>query len=155
VLTQTDMLRVLHADDDETFRLLVENLVQRDPSLSERCDLRFVEDGTLALSYLRGEGAYADRAAHPAPHLVLLDQRMTRMDGLETLREIRADRAFDHIPIFLLSTSAEEFMDREGGDHPGAFCIRKPLDFSELGPMLTTLVDLAINVLELPRRHPV
>src|ERR1035441_11058397 len=42
-----------------------------------------VKDGEQALAYLKGEGQFADRKAHPLPHLVLLDLSLPGMDGLD------------------------------------------------------------------------
>ena len=146
-------LRILHADDDESFRLLVRRTIDRTPNLAGRCDLRLVDDGTEAVGYLRGEGEYADRGAHPMPHLVLLDQRMTRMDGIEALREIRTVPKAAHIPVFLLSTSDEPGLANACNAVPGAFCVRKPLEFSRFAPLYTLIVDFASTVLELPARE--
>jgi PleD family two-component response regulator len=43
-----------------------------------------VKDGEQALAYLKGEGQFADRKAHPLPHLVLLDLSLPGMDGFES-----------------------------------------------------------------------
>jgi two-component system response regulator len=39
---------------------------------------------------------------------VLLDIKMPRMDGIEVLREIRADEHLRRIPVVILSSSREE-----------------------------------------------
>src|ERR1039458_6465256 len=48
-----------------------------------------VKDGPEAIRYLRGEGPYANRVAHPLPELVLLDLRLPGMHGFEVLQWIR------------------------------------------------------------------
>jgi len=66
-----------------------------------------VEDGVEALDYLFARGAFAARGnANPA--VVLLDIKMPRMDGLEVLRQIRADDKLKHTPVVILSSSREE-----------------------------------------------
>ncbi|MCA9298579.1 MAG: response regulator [Phycisphaerales bacterium] len=144
-------LRILHADDDESFRLLVRTMFESDETLTALCDLRIVEDGTEAVAYMRGEGAFSDRGAHPMPHLVLLDQRMNRMDGTEALREIRKLDEAARVPIFLLSTSDQLILSKEFLALGGSFCISKPLDFSKFKPLMHGIVDFSIHVLELPR----
>jgi CheY-like chemotaxis protein len=145
-------LRVLHADDDESFRILVKHVIESDEDLHSRCEFRFVEDGSDAVDYVLGRGAYADRRANPLPHLIILDQRMAKMDGLEALRAIKKGDAARRIPVFLLSTSAQDSLADECIACGGAFCINKPLDFAKLKPMLSMVVRFSIEVLALNSR---
>ncbi len=146
-----DVLRILHADDDESFRLLIRATIDAHPELSSRCEVRLVEDGSDAVAYLRGDGKFADRESYPLPHLVLLDQRMVRMDGVEALRVIREDESTRHIPVFLLSTSDQDALAQEVREVHGSFTICKPLDFSEFPPLYELIVDFATRALQLPR----
>jgi CheY-like chemotaxis protein len=69
--------------------------------------LQFVRDGQEVLDYLRGEGPFADRSAHPMPHLVLLDLKMPRLDGFDVLEWIRKEPAFKHLMVVIFSSSDE------------------------------------------------
>ena len=62
-------------------------------------------DGQEALDYLFGCGEHADRDTSLMPRLVLLDLNMPRLDGLETLRRIRADERTQLLPVVMLSAS--------------------------------------------------
>jgi CheY-like chemotaxis protein len=42
------------------------------------------------------------------PVVVLLDLKMPRMDGLEVLRQIRADSTLGNVPVVMLTSSREE-----------------------------------------------
>ncbi|MEN9934054.1 MAG: hypothetical protein RLZZ387_633 [Chloroflexota bacterium] len=66
-----------------------------------------VRDGAEALDYLYARGAFAGRP-NGSPLLVLLDLKMPRVDGLEVLRQIRADAVLHHIPVVILTSSREE-----------------------------------------------
>ena len=66
-----------------------------------------VEDGVEALDYLCYRGAFTQRAKGD-PAVVLLDIKMPRMDGIEVLRQIRADEHLKRIPVVILSSSREE-----------------------------------------------
>ena len=50
-------------------------------------------------------GEYADGRNAPRPDLILLDLKMPRKDGRETLRELKADPRWRHIPVVVLTTS--------------------------------------------------
>ena len=45
--------------------------------------------GEEVIVYLKGDGVYGDRAAHPFPHLLILDLKLPRVDGFEVLRWIQ------------------------------------------------------------------
>lgn len=66
-----------------------------------------VEDGIEAMDYLLRRGRYADRA-EGLPSVLLLDIKMPRMDGLEVLREVRANEQLKHLPVVVLTSSREE-----------------------------------------------
>lgn len=70
--------------------------------------VRFVSDGEEVMAYLEGEGRFADRAHHPFPGLLLLDIKMPRMDGLETLAMIRNDPRFRRLVVIILTSSNRE-----------------------------------------------
>ena len=66
-----------------------------------------VRDGVAAMEYLRGQGAYANRP-NGSPVVVLLDLKMPKMDGLEVLRQMKADEGLRAIPVVMLTSSREE-----------------------------------------------
>jgi len=64
-------------------------------------------DGAEALDYLYRRGNFANRAKE-LPVVVLLDLKMPRVDGLEVLRQIKADPELKKIPMVMLTSSREE-----------------------------------------------
>lgn len=64
-------------------------------------------DGEEALDYLFRRGRFALRAAGN-PAVVLLDLKMPRVDGLEVLRQIKADESLKSLPVVMLTSSREE-----------------------------------------------
>ncbi|HSI13290.1 MAG TPA: response regulator [Chthoniobacter sp.] len=64
-------------------------------------------DGAEALDYLYRRGVFADRS-NELPVVVLLDLKMPRVDGLEVLRQIKADPELKRIPVVMLTSSREE-----------------------------------------------
>ena len=67
-----------------------------------------VRDGAEALDYLFGEGKYAQRDIRRMPVLTLLDLNLPKIDGVEVLRRIRADRRTKHLIVVVLTTSSEQ-----------------------------------------------
>ena len=65
-------------------------------------------DGAEALDHLFCAGRYADRDPADAPRLVLLDIKLPLVDGIDVLRAIKADARTKHIPVVMLTSSAED-----------------------------------------------
>jgi CheY-like chemotaxis protein len=66
-----------------------------------------LRDGAEALDYLYRRGEFADRA-HGDPAVIFLDLKMPKVDGLEVLRQIKADPALKMIPVVVMTSSREE-----------------------------------------------
>ena len=69
------------------------NLASIEQELKDEYDVIAVNSGSRALQFLKNE----------TPDLILLDIQMTSMDGLETLKEIRAMRGGESIPVIMLT----------------------------------------------------
>ncbi|MBL0123437.1 MAG: response regulator [Betaproteobacteria bacterium] len=59
------------------------------------------------LDHLHRRGKYADRPAG-LPALVILDNKMPMMSGVEAMREIAKVKAFQAVPIVMFSASASD-----------------------------------------------
>ena len=89
-----------------------------------------VSDGAEALDYLFRRGSYADRA-DGEPALMLLDLKMPKVDGMEVLRQIKADVGLRIIPVVMMTSSREEQdLMRSYQLGVNAYVV-KPLKFSE------------------------
>jgi len=90
-----------------------------------------VQDGEEALDFLFRRGDHAGRSGEPLPKLVLLDLKLPKVDGLEVLRELRADARTHTLPVVILTSSKEE-RDLVQGYQLGANSyIQKPVDFEQ------------------------
>src|SRR3954471_16866904 len=98
-------LVVLLADDDPNALRLARQAVEREQI---EVELHTVQDGEEVIRYLSGEGAYAERKAHPLPDLIIVDLKMQRTDGLQVLDWLRAHPEFGWIPRVMLSGSGLE-----------------------------------------------
>lgn len=88
-------------------------------------------DGVEALAYLEGSDAL--------PQVVLLDIKMPRLNGLETLKRLRASPRTRHLPVVMLTASDEE-RDLLASYELGVNSyVRKPVDFTEFADAARSL----------------
>ncbi|MDQ3757120.1 MAG: response regulator [Actinomycetota bacterium] len=93
-------MRVLVADDDEDHRFLTIRALRK--AKGKAVEVEGVRDGREALDYIERRGRFADRAR---PHLLVLDLKMPRLNGLEVLERLKGDPDLCTIPIVMLSAS--------------------------------------------------
>lgn len=86
-------------------------------------------DGAEALDYLFGTGSYAGRDTSIQPHLILLDLKLPKVDGLEVLKRLRADPRTSMLPVTILTTSNEEKDVITSYQLGVNSYVRKPVDF--------------------------
>jgi len=108
--------RILLADDNADMRNYVRRL------LEERYDVAAVADGESALESIRSR----------RPDLILTDIMMPRLDGFGLLQKIRANEAFNNIPVILLSARSGEESRIEGLDAGADDYLVKPFSAREL-----------------------
>jgi chemotaxis family two-component system response regulator Rcp1 len=99
---RTPPLNILLVEDNPADAYLT-ILALQDHELCQ--DIRVVEHGEQALSFLRKEGGYADAFR---PDLIVLDLNLPRMDGFALLSTVKSDPALRPIPVVILSTSSAE-----------------------------------------------
>lgn len=88
-------------------------------------------DGVQALEYLFGGGGSREHDNRIVPVVVLLDLKLPKVDGLQVLRQIRADDRTALLPVVILTSSKEE-QDVVGSYRLGANSyVRKPVSFDQ------------------------
>ena len=98
-----------------------------------------VRDGEEALDFLFCSGPYADRDPARTPRLVLLDLKLPRVDGMEVLRQLRADPRTKLLPVVIMTSSKEE-RDVANSYHLGVNSyIQKPVDFEQFRQTVKTI----------------
>ena len=96
-------------------------------------------DGQTALDYLLRRNGYIDPKSSPRPHVILLDLRLPRVDGLEVLQVIKANDELKLIPVIILTTSeAEKDVARAYQNHVNSYLV-KPVGFEEFRMLMNDL----------------
>ncbi|MEW6218094.1 MAG: response regulator [Thermodesulfobacteriota bacterium] len=101
--------------------------------------IHHVADGEAALDYLLRRGAYAAPADSPRPHVILLDLRLPKVDGLEVLKQIRLSAELRTLPVVVLTTSASEADAAKAYDYHANSYLVKPLDFAKFSELMEDL----------------
>ncbi|MBT5019332.1 MAG: response regulator [Planctomicrobium sp.] len=102
-------------------------------------------NGAEALAVLRGDDP--EREVITDPVFILLDINMPRMNGLEFLKELRADSFLKRIPVFVLTTSDEQ-RDIQAAYRLGisGYTLKQKVggDFEKLVALLNAYADLVV-----------
>ena len=70
--------------------------------------LAHVKDGEEALDFIFATGSFAGREKQNVPKVILLDIKMPKVDGIEVLRQIKANSETKRIPVVIMTSSKEE-----------------------------------------------
>lgn len=98
--------------------------------------IRHLADGQSALDYLFRRGEYAAEASSPRPHVILLDLRLPRIDGLQVLQTIKDSEELRAIPVVILTTSeAERDVVRAYASHVNSYLV-KPVGYAEFAQLM-------------------
>lgn len=136
---------ILIADDDDGHARLIEKNLQR---AGLHNPVRRFEDGQDLLDFLLRRGAGPHRQTR-TPYLLLLDIRMPRVDGVEALRQIKADPDLRRIPVSMLTTTDDP---REVARCHELGCgnyIVKPVDYEKFAEAIKHL-GLFISLVQVP-----
>jgi len=96
------------------------------------------EDGEEALDFLYKRGKFANNASDE-PVFILLDIKMPMLDGIEVLKIIRADTAFNKVPIIMLTSSRDSHDLEECYNNGANSFVVKPVNINDF---ITVVKDL-------------
>ena len=117
-------------------------------------DLVHVRDGQAALDFLFGNGVYAGRDICQLPKVVMLDLKLPKVDGIEVLRQIRADERTRLLTVAVFTSSREE-VDVLATCRLGANSfVVKPVDFESYSQAVSTLGRYWVHLNEIPSAEP-
>lgn len=93
-------VRVLVAEDNEDHRFLTMRALSDVPGA--KIDVEGVRNGEELLAYVHQQGEYSDKQL---PHVIFLDLRMPKLNGLEVLAQLKSDPGLSCIPVVVLTSS--------------------------------------------------
>jgi CheY-like chemotaxis protein len=108
-----------------------------------------LENGVEALDYLYERGRFEMRSGGN-PIVVLLDNKMPKLSGLEVLKTVKADKHLKSIPIVVLTSSRETLDLIEFYKHGVNAYVVKPVDFTEFISVIKQLVVFWSTINEPP-----
>ena len=114
---------ILLVDDDEDDKSIIREAMD---SLGASDVMWFADDGVHAMEML-------DRNFNSSviPSLIVLDLNMPKLNGTNTLKRLKDDKRFKHIPVIIYSTSVNP-IEKERCLSLGAKAyLTKPLSFNE------------------------
>jgi CheY-like chemotaxis protein len=131
-----NILIILLVEDNIAHAELVKRSLEDHPVANR---IIHVADGESALAFLFRRGRFSDPDSSPKPHVVLLDLRLPRVDGLEVLKEIRTSAELEKLPVVVLTTSeAERDVAKAYEYHANSYLV-KPLDFDKFAKLMDDL----------------
>src|SRR6266853_3865 len=146
--SMTKEVVILIADDDAGHARLIEKNLQR---VGLHNPIQRFENGQDILDFLFRRGAGARRAPGTS-YLLLLDIRMPKVDGVEVLRQLKADSELRKLPVSMLTTTDDP---REVARCHELGCnnyIVKPVDYEKFSEAIEQL-GLFISLVQVPEIH--
>jgi CheY-like chemotaxis protein len=133
-------LHILLVEDDQIDQMNVKRAFERNKISNP---LYIAENGLEALEMLRDGRVPGDR------RLILLDLNMPKMNGIEFLRNLRADPELGHTPVVVLTTSNDEQDKVNAYDFNVAGYLLKPVTFTNFVE-LTAALNKYWTLVEMP-----
>ena len=129
------VLVMLVEDNADHAELVIRTL--EDHRIANR--IQHFTDGQTAIDYLLRQGQYSDPESSPRPHVILLDLRLPRVDGLVVLHNIKENSELKSIPVIILTTSeAEKDVARAYDNYANSYLV-KPVGFEEFSKLMNDL----------------
>lgn len=102
---------------------------------------RAAHSGEELISYLQGKNGFADRREFPYPVLVLLDLKMSGLNGFDVLLWLRDHPPHNFIPVIVLTGAGEMALAKRAYALGARSFLTKPLRTVELANAVGGLQD--------------
>ncbi len=101
--------------------------------------LTLVEDGSQALDFLLHRKEFEGNPGDTLPKIVLLDLKLPKVNGLEVLRQIKANEHTRRIPVVIVTSSAEDPDIHRAYELGANSYVVKPVDFDAFSDVMSNL----------------
>jgi CheY-like chemotaxis protein len=125
------LVSILLVEDDEVDVMNIKRAFSKNDIKN---DLHVAGNGVEALEMLR-------KVIVPLPRIIILDINMPKMNGLEFLKQLRADEKLKNITVFVMTTSNQDDDKIDAYNLNIAGYILKPLSFEKFVASVGTLKD--------------
>jgi two-component system response regulator len=132
----TELIEILLVEDNPNDEELALYALKKNNIANQ---IKVVRDGAEAVEYIFCTGAYEYRQINDPPKLILLDLKLPKVDGLEVLKQIKADPRTRNIPVVMLTSSKEERDVIDSYELGANSYIVKPVDFEQFGEVVRQL----------------
>lgn len=147
-MTSPESAVILLVEDREDDVLLIRKSFEKAELANP---LYVVQNGEEAVDYLMGEAPFSNRNEYPLPDLILLDLKMPKLDGFETLLWLRNQSGIRNIPVVIL-TSSGDLSDVNKAYALGANSyLVKPVDFQHSIELVKVLHKYWLRSSRLPQ----
>ena len=143
-MNSTTILLIEDNLDDE---LLTRHLLKKH-RLGNR--ILVVHDGAEALDFLFCRNAHAGCDPNDLPQLVLLDINLPKINGLEVLRQVRANQQTRLLRVVMLTSSQDEEDLLESYQSGANGFLRKPINFAKFSDIVLQLSLYILVVNDIP-----
>ncbi|MEE2023420.1 response regulator [Alkalimonas mucilaginosa] len=123
------LTRIMHVEDDESIRMVAE--------------MALVDVAGFELLSCDGGQSALEQAEAFGPELVLLDVMMPKMDGLQTLAELRKLPSLVSTPVVFMTAKIQQAEKQQYLEAGAIAVVEKPFEPMELGDTLRALYHQA------------
>lgn len=123
--------KVLLAEDDKDDQIFFRIF------LNERTDIHLlsaVMNGAELINTIQN--------APELPDLIILDQNMPKLNGLQTLKYLKSDPRFAVIPVVLYSTYIDDSLSATGKQAGALYVVSKPTDKTGYNKMIDEILGM-------------
>ena len=145
-MNMTQEVVIIIADDDAGHARLIEKNLRH---VGLHNPVQRCENGQAVLDFLFRRGSGPHRRNDTA-YLLMLDIRMPKVDGVETLRQIKEDSALRKLPVIMLTTT-DDPREIERCHLLGCNSyIVKPVDYDKFAEAIARL-GMFVSLLQVPQ----